>query len=244
MKEKASVLVVDDNIDLLDTFSLILKMKGYNVDTAGDGVAAVDKFKKRPFDVILMDLIMPQMNGVEAFRKIREINPGARVILMTAYYDEEEIKSAVAEGAFSTVHKPVNVAKLMEMIGEATAGLPVLIVDDDDDFRRTMARAFELNGYRVDAASSGEEAIRMASHRSCEIAFIDVKMPRMNGLETFLKLKEVNSGMVTVMMTGYGDEVRETVAEALAASATTCLRKPFDLSSAVDIVSKIKTRRL
>ena len=102
MKEKASVLVVDDNLDLLDTFSLILKMKGYNVDTAVDGVAAVDKFKKRPFDVILMDLIMPQMNGVEAFRKIRQINPGARVILMTAYYDEDEIRSAVAEGAFNS----------------------------------------------------------------------------------------------------------------------------------------------
>ena len=56
-----------------------------------------------------------------------------------------------------------------------------------------------------------------------------------------LKLKEVNSGMVTVMMTGYGDEVREVIAEAEAASATTCLRKPFDLSSAVDMVSKIRT---
>ena len=134
MKEQASVLVVDDNSDLLNTFSLILKMKGYNVDTAEDGVSAVDKFKRRPFDVILMDLIMPRMNGVEAFRKIREINPGARIILMTAYYEEGQIKMALDEGAYRAVHKPVNVARLMEMIGEATLSSPVLIVDDDGDF--------------------------------------------------------------------------------------------------------------
>ncbi len=242
MKEQASVLVVDDNTDLLDTFSLILKMKGYNVDTAGDGASAVDKFKRRPFDVILMDIIMPRMNGVEAFRKIREINPGARVILMTAYYEEEQIKTAMDEGAYRAVQKPVNVARLMEMIGEATVSSPILIVDDNDDFRRTMARAFELKGYRVDAAGSGEEAIQIAKERACEIAFIDVKMPFMDGLETFLKLKEINSTMVTVMMTGYGDEVSDTVDRALASSATTCLRKPFDLSSAADLVDKIRNR--
>lgn len=242
MKDKASVLVVDDNSDLLDTFSLILKMKGYNVDTAVDGVVAVDKFKKRPFDVILMDLIMPRMNGVDAFRKIREINPGARVILMTAYYEEEQIKTALEEGAYCAVNKPVNVSRLMEMIGEATRVSPILIVDDDDDFRRTMARALELNGYRVDAVGSGEEAIRIAQERPCGVAFIDVKMPFMDGLETFFKLKEINSSMVTVMMTGYGEEMREKVDRALAASATTCLYKPFKISSVVDLVNQVCVR--
>jgi len=242
MKEQTSVLVVDDNSDLLDTFSLILKMKGYNVDTAGDGFSAVDKFKKRPFDVILMDIIMPRMNGVEAFRKIREINPGARVILMTAYYEDEQIKTALDEGVYRAVHKPVNVARLMEMIGEATLSAPILIVDDDADFRRTMARALELQGYRVDAVGSGEEAVQIAKERACEIAFIDVKMPLMDGFETFLKLREINSGIATVMMTGYGEEMRDTVDKALSASATTCLYKPFDLSSAVDLLSQIKAR--
>lgn len=241
MNEKASVLVVDDNADLLNTFSLILKMKGFNVDTAENGLSAVNKFKKRSFDVILMDLIMPQMNGVEAFRKIREINPGARVILMTAYYEEDEIKTALNEGAYRTVHKPVDVARLMEVIGEATMSLPVLIVDDDDDFRRTMARALELKGYRVDAAGSGEEALQIAQERDCQVAFIDIKMPFMNGLETYLKLKEINSTMKTVMMTGYGDEVTDIIGKAMAAKVTTCLRKPFDLSAAVDLISPVKS---
>jgi len=120
VKKQPSILVVDDNADLLSTFSLILKRRGYNVDTAEDGPSAVDKSKKHHFDVILMDVVMPGMNGLEAFQRIREISPGARVILMTAYYDEEELRKALNEGVYNAVRKPINIAKLIELIKEAT----------------------------------------------------------------------------------------------------------------------------
>ena len=109
MTNQASVLVVDDNEDLLDTFSLILKRRGFNVDTAENGLSAVDKFKSRHFDVTLMDIVMPEMNGVEAFKKIKEISPGATVILMTAYSEDELISMALDEGAHRVVHKPIKI---------------------------------------------------------------------------------------------------------------------------------------
>ena len=240
MKDQTSVLVVDDNEDLLETFSMILKRRGFSVDTAEDGVSAVDKFKMHHFDVTLMDVVMPRMNGVEAFRRIREMSPGATVILMTAYSEEELINMALDEGARCVVHKPLIIDQIIEMIKEAALYRPILIVDDDADICHTMTRTLESEGYQVLTAASGEEAVRIARERACQIAFIDIKLPLMDGLETFLKLKEINSTMVTVMMTGYGDEVRDTVDKALAASATTCLRKPFDLSSAAELVSQIE----
>ena len=84
MTDAPTVLVVDDNEDLLDTFSMILKRRGFNVETAENGASAVDKFKEHHYDVTLMDIVMPEMNGVDAFREIRGIYPGAAVILMTA----------------------------------------------------------------------------------------------------------------------------------------------------------------
>ncbi len=122
MEERPSVLVVDDNEDLLQTFSLILKRRGFNVDTAENGAAAVDKFKAHPVDVILMDIVMPEMNGVEAFRKIREISPRAKVILMTAYSEEELIEIALSEGAHRVVHKPLRVDQMIErgLVAEVT----------------------------------------------------------------------------------------------------------------------------
>ena len=242
MTEKTSILVVDDNEDLLETFSMILKLRGFNVDTAPDVVCAVDKFKTNHFDVTLMDIVMPQMNGVEAFRRIREICPGARVILMTAYSEEELIKMALDEGALRVIHKPIRIDQMIDLIKEAARNQPILVVDDDDDICQTMTKTLELEGYEVLVAASGEEAVRIAKERACQIAFVDVKLPLMNGLETYLKLKEINPGIVTIMMTGYRDEARDIVEKALAASAVTCLYKPFDPFKAMNLVSRFSDR--
>lgn len=235
MKEQPNVLVVDDNSDLLDTFSLILKRRGYNVDTAKEGYTAVDKFKKQRFDVILMDVVMPGMNGVETFRKIAEINPGAKVILMTAFYDENELKGALKEGVYEAVYKPVDIGQLMTLIKEAVDCKPILIVDDDADFCRTMATGLELNGYKSCYATSGIEAVRLAESNEFEAAFIDMKMPGMDGLETCLRLKEVDRDLFTVVMTGYRDETQEKINKANAAA---CLYKPFDINDVLEFIKK------
>ncbi|RLC95281.1 MAG: hypothetical protein DRI39_00610 [Chloroflexi bacterium] len=242
MKEHGSVLVVDDNVDLLNSLSSILRKSGYQVDVAEDGLTAVDKSKKHSFDVILMDVVMPGMDGLEAFRKIRQINPGAKVILMSAYYDDEAMQEVLNEGAHEAVCKPFDVAWLMDMIKKIVSNPPILIVDDDPDFCRTMARLFETEGYRVHTAGSGEEALRIAKQRACQVAFVDVKLPLMDGLETFLRLKELNPGIVAVMVTAYRDEVQGIIQKALAAAATACLYKPFDPSEAVGLVNRVSHR--
>jgi CheY-like chemotaxis protein len=131
MNNKMTILVVDDNEDLLETFAMILKRRGYEVQTACDGVAAVDKFKEQNFDVTLMDIVMPDMNGVDAFKKIREIQPEASIILMTAYSDEELIQAAKDEGVHLIIQKPIRIDRLMELINETAGNQPILLVDDN-----------------------------------------------------------------------------------------------------------------
>jgi DNA-binding NtrC family response regulator len=239
MTDAPTVLVVDDNEDLLKTFSMILKRRGFHVETAENGASAVDKFNEHNFDVTLMDIVMPKMNGVEAFRKIREMHPGAAVILMTAYSDEELIQIAKDEGAHHVLHKPIKIDKIIELIKEAIENQPILIVDDDDDICHTLTRALELDGYQVLAAHSGEEAIFIAQEKACQIAFIDIKLPNIDGLETFLRLKEINPDILTVMMTGFRNEVKEALEKAQAASAIACLYKPFDPSEVADLVRQM-----
>jgi DNA-binding NtrC family response regulator len=176
------------------------------------------------------------MNGVEAFRRIREIDPEATVILMTAYSEEELMDTAMDEGAHRIIHKPIRINQLVEAIKEAAASEPILIVDDDDDVRETLTRVLELQGHRVLEAGSGEEAIDIARENSCRMAFIDVKLPNIDGLETFLRLKEINPSLLSVMMTGFRNEVREALDKAQEASAVTCLYKPFDPSEAEALV--------
>jgi two-component system response regulator HydG len=212
------------------------------VETADNGVSALEKYRKNHYDITLMDIVMPEMNGVETFRRIREIDPRARVILMTAYYDDEEIRLALQEGAYNAINKPVDIAQLMGMIKAAMEVLPILIVDDDTDFCRTIARALELKGHQVITVSSGKDAIRIASEKKVQIAFIDVRMPLMNGLETYLRLKKVNPGIRAVMMTAYRNEMRDTIKQALAAEVKTCLYKPFNPEEILDLVHKMEIK--
>ncbi len=131
MNDKTTILVVDDNQDLLETFAMILKRRGYEVQTACDGLAAVDKFKEQNFDITLMDIVMPEMNGVDAFKKIKEIQPEASIILMTAYSDEELIRTAMDEGVTLIIQKPIRIDMLIKLINETAGNQPILVVDDN-----------------------------------------------------------------------------------------------------------------
>lgn len=239
MNTQTRLLIVDDNKDLLETFSFILKRTGFDVDTAPNGLAAVNKYRNGSFDVILMDFKMPEMNGLDAFYHIKKINPAARVILMTAYTEQGFAESALNDGIFNIIQKPLRVEKLIELIREATSGNSVLIVDDDPEFLKTLAAILEMADYKVITASSGEEAIEKARNQVCKIAFMDIKLPSMNGLEAFLALKEIIPDIKAVMMTGYGNEINKTVERSNEASVLTCLFKPFSPQQAVELVGRV-----
>ena len=117
--EKASILVADDNISLCKIMSFVLGRKGYAVNTAGDGPEAIEKVKERPFDMIFMDIKMPLMDGVETYRRIKQIRPEAAVMMMTAYAVEELVQEALEEGAYGIIYKPLDVEKVVEVIEEA-----------------------------------------------------------------------------------------------------------------------------
>ncbi|HEY91883.1 MAG TPA: response regulator [Dehalococcoidia bacterium] len=233
-----SVLVVDDNMDLADTFALILRYKGYRVETAADGLSAIDKYRAQRYDVVLMDVYMPQMNGIEATRAIKKADPQAKIVLMTAYAEDRNMAAATNAVAYCTLCKPIDISHLVELIGEVTCPLPVLIVDDDDDFRSIFMKALQCNGYRVEAVGSGEEAVNCARHRKYRIAFVDVRLPRMDGLDTCLQLKEFDPELVVVMMTAYRDEVKDLVNKALQSAASACLYKPLNLTKVMGLVQE------
>ena len=124
MAKPLRILVVDDNKDLLLTLSLILKKTGFYVETAADGFNAVDIYFNGDFNVTLMDIDLPGINGVEAFRLIREMDPAAPVILMTGYSDEDLIQLAINEGAHCVLHKPIRIDKMIDTIKQAVSTSP------------------------------------------------------------------------------------------------------------------------
>ena len=92
-------------------------------------------------------------------------------------------------------------------------------------------------------AHTGEEAISLAHEKKYDIIFIDMKLPTINGLETYLTIKEINPKAVTIMMTGYREEMADLVEKAMKNSAYACLYKPIDMEKLLGLVSDIRERK-
>jgi len=110
------VLIVDDNEGLCETLSLILNKKGYTTTVANNGAKAISLVTVKPFDLILMDIKMPIMDGVEVHRRIKEIRSDAAVVMMTGFSVEELVQKALSEGALGILYKPLDIDKIIAFI--------------------------------------------------------------------------------------------------------------------------------
>ena len=118
MKEKRSILVVDDDIAHRTMLRILLGWE-YEISEADCGLEAIDKVQKTPFDMVLMDVCMPEINGVEALGKIKAFNPEIPVIMMTAYSSGETSAEALHKGAYDYLTKPFDFDALRITIEKA-----------------------------------------------------------------------------------------------------------------------------
>jgi two-component system, NtrC family, response regulator HydG len=117
-------------------------------------------------------------------------------------------------------------------------GLKVLVVDDDADFADSLAEALELNGHKADTAYSGGEGIQRFESSDYDITFMDVKMPGLNGVESFLAIRRLKPDARVVMMTGFS--VEQLLEEAVRNGAWGVLRKPLDMGKIRTMLEEIK----
>jgi two-component system response regulator HydG len=116
---KQRILDVDDERNMRTTLADILADEGFEVSTAESGEKAVKICKHQLFDAVLMDVRMPGIDGIEAFRRIRRQGHKARVIMMSAYSVEHLIEETLEEGVVAFLRKPLDAAQLLELLDDA-----------------------------------------------------------------------------------------------------------------------------
>lgn len=116
MVTKGSVLVVDDEINLCRILGAKLAKSGYDVVSVHDGLQAVEKVRESDFDVVLLDLILPKMDGLTALAKIRGMRRGLPVIVMTACENAEALEQAKSHGVSAYVNKPFDLDSLVNLV--------------------------------------------------------------------------------------------------------------------------------
>ena len=116
--------------------------------------------------------------------------------------------------------------------------LRILVVDDDRDNADSLAELFTMEGYEVEVAYSGEEAIAAYIRRDFDLAFMDVMMPGRNGVESFLAIKRLKPGAKAYMMTGYS--VEQLLQQAVDNGALGVLSKPVDIAKAMTAIEEVQ----
>ena len=116
---KPSILVVDDDPAMVRTLCDIFTLQGWDVGAAYSGEEAIEKQRERPHGFVLMDIRMPGIDGIEAYKAIHRQSPSTRVILMTAHATPEAVQHAIDEGVWRVMPKPIDLPSLFRMLAPA-----------------------------------------------------------------------------------------------------------------------------
>ncbi|MBN1622538.1 MAG: response regulator [Endomicrobiales bacterium] len=117
-KIKKLVLAVDDDPDMLWVLQDFIADFGFDVIAVNNGKDALEQTRNNKFDLIILDIAMPVMDGIETLREIKKVNPGQKVIMITAFRDEKMVSDSFKEGALDCIFKPFDLKNFREILGK------------------------------------------------------------------------------------------------------------------------------
>jgi DNA-binding NtrC family response regulator len=206
-----SVLVIDDNTDLAENIAEILEDLGVDVHLATDAKHALERFDDRKWSLVVTDVRMPGIDGLELLSAIKARSPGTPVLVMTGFADRDTVTRAHESGALAVVHKPLDLDAFLELVERiAEAKNAILVVEDDIALCGNLTEILgEQRGVLAHPATSIALARKLAEVIDFEAALIDLRLPDGNGMALARELEQRPDGTRrrVIVMTGYPEEL-------------------------------------
>ena len=290
---KIKVLLVDDEEAYVKTLAERMEMRDVDSQVALSGEEALKILDDGdPPDVMVLDLRMPGLQGMEVLERVKKDFPHIEVIILTGHGGDEEEKEAQRLGAFHYLQKPADTTLILKTVRSAwqksikaavdfvkdsreefdrsmtaaalaqagatdaarevmqdaaadreetateeeagTPSLKVLLVDDEEDFVRTMAERMEMRDLGSDVALDGETALQMLEEEIPDVMVLDLRMPGIDGMEVLRRVKKTYPQIEVIIMTGHGSDEEEVEARSL--GAFDYLRKPVDITHLMETI--------
>jgi DNA-binding NtrC family response regulator len=233
-------LVVDDDRLMVKTLSEILALQGWSVTAAHDGKGAVDAVRAEPFDVVLMDIKMPGLDGVSAFKAMKSTRPDVKVVLMTAYAAQETIAEAEDEGVLRVMSKPVDIRSLLAFLaGALSARRPVLLVDNDHDFLKTLNEVLKLRGFETIVAENLEQASRLLRERHPAAILLHMHLGTQSARDAVIAVHEMNPEVALILYSGQPGAAEEINGAVPREYVHSFLQKPFAVDQVTGVLSEV-----
>ena len=189
---QGSLLVVDDNPMNRDMLARRLARRGYTVTVATDGYQALAMIDAQPFDLVLLDIMMPGISGLDVLKTVRQRYAVADLpVIMLTIVDDKNLGYAL--GAADYLTKPIDRERLAIILQKYRCAHPpytVLVVEDDADTCDTLRRMLEKEGWTVSEAENGRVALARIAARRPDVVLLDLMMPEMDGFEFVAELRK------------------------------------------------------
>jgi len=238
----ARVLFVDDEPALAKLYPEMLDRMGYQVVACTSSLEALEAFHTDParFDLVVTDLTMPNMTGLELAEKLNEIHPNTPVILCTGFSETVDGPEARRLGIRETLMKPILADDLAQAVGRVLdqgkgnpkeGGKRVLIVDDDRQIRKIIREVVEMEGYAALEAPDGKKSLSLCRREPVDLIITDIFMPERDGLQVIREIRQGFPGIKIIAISGGGKTVAgDFLAHAKLFGADRTFPKPLSLS--------------
>ncbi|MGQ9799784.1 MAG: sigma-54-dependent transcriptional regulator [Ignavibacterium sp.] len=138
------ILIIDDEQEICSSISMILEYEGYAVDSTTNAIDGLRKFNEQDFSTVLLDIQMPEMNGFEVLKKIKDTKPSTSVIIISAHGSVENAIKATRLGAFDFLEKPIDRDKLLISVRNATE--QATLKEENEEIKKTFVGADDILG--------------------------------------------------------------------------------------------------
>jgi DNA-binding NtrC family response regulator len=229
-----SVLVIDDNTALTENLAEILQEFGAEVRQAESAEVALAQFDERDWSLVVTDVRMPGMDGIDLLAQLKERSPGTPILVMTGFADRRTIERAHESGALAVVNKPLDVDEFLELVGRVTAAeRRVLVLDDDLALVGNLTEVLsEIDGVLPHPATTMALARKLATAIDFEVAVIDLCLPDGDGMSLARDLLGAEHDCAIIILTGHPEQLTEVAAS----ERVVVLTKPVTMSRLLECV--------
>lgn len=262
---KKRILIIEDEKTLVDILSVKFKLEGFEILVSVDGKDGLDKIERWHPDLILLDMVMPVMDGYEVLKNLQKKNNEIPIIIISNSGQEVELKKIQELGVIDYMIKAqINPTEVMNKVKKVldisimnknkkeenyvqyeekkSFNIKVLLVEDDSFLRDICYKKLTKEGFDVSAVVDGEEAIKMLDKFIPNIVLLDIILPTIDGFEVLRQIRshknEAIKNVPVIMLTNLGQE--EDIKKALDLKANDYLIKAHFTTE--EIVKKIKSR--
>jgi len=241
-----NVLVIDDDTVVRVLLEAVLIRAYYTPFFCANGKSALDFLEQSKIDIVLLDVKLPDMDGLDLLSTIKEKHPSCQTIVITGYGSEQIAVQALRRGALDYIEKPVNEDELVAALGRAHEKLvkanvltdknSVLVVDDDIEVVDRLKRFLEKEGFLVYPSTKSEEALEVIALHQIDVIVTDFQMGSMDGLDLLEKAKNLYPDIEGIIVTGH--TTGDVLVKALRVGAFDYISKPVDLDALLFAVTK------